>query len=119
MVTGRQDLSPTMIEKGQEWCGGRTEERIPALGVVWNEAPESAIHSVLAGGVNPMVLKDCARAAWSHPQARSAAGLSGRGPVRRGEGSITGEHGRRLELRTSPLPDPGTATSRCALTMSC
>ena len=28
---------------------------------------ESAIHSVLTGGVSPMVLKDCARAAWSHP----------------------------------------------------
>ena len=42
--------------------------------MVWNEAPESAIHSVLVGGVSPMVLKDYARAAWSHPQARSAAG---------------------------------------------
>ena len=38
------------------------------------EAPESAIHSVLTGGVSPMVLKDCASAAWSHPQARSEAG---------------------------------------------
>jgi hypothetical protein len=66
-VTGRQDPSPTMIEEGQEGYRGRTEERIPASGVVWNEAPESAIHSVLAGGVSPMVLKDCARAAWSHP----------------------------------------------------
>ena len=66
-VTGRQDPSPTMMEEGQERCGGRTEERIPASGVVSNEAPESAIHSVLVGGVSPMVLKDCARAAWSHP----------------------------------------------------
>jgi hypothetical protein len=49
---------------------------------------------------------------------RLQAGLSGRGPGRRDEGSSTGEHGRRLELRTTP-PDPGTATSRCALTMSC
>ena len=57
----------TMIEEGQEGCGGRTEERIPASGVVWNEAPESAIHSVLVGDVSPMVLKDCDRAAWSHP----------------------------------------------------
>ena len=48
-VTGRQDPSPTMIEEGQEGCGGRTEERIPASGVVWKEAPESAIHSVLTG----------------------------------------------------------------------
>ena len=56
-----------MIEEGQEGCEGRTEERIPASGVVWKKAPESAIHSVLTGGVSPMVLKDCARAAWSHP----------------------------------------------------
>ena len=34
-------------------CGGRTEERIPASEVVWNEAPESAIQSVLTGGVSP------------------------------------------------------------------
>ena len=33
---------------------------------------------------------------------RLLAGLSGRGPVRRGEGSNIGEHGRRLELRTRP-----------------
>ena len=46
---------------------------ILASGVVWKEAPESAIHSVLTSGVSPMVLKDCARAAWSHPQAKSAA----------------------------------------------
>ena len=77
-VTGRQDPSPTMIEEGQEGCGGWTEERIPASGVVWNEAPESAIHSVLTGDVSPMVLKDCVRAAWSHPPARSAAGWAER-----------------------------------------
>ena len=65
-VTGRQDPSPTMVEEGKKvW--GRTEERMPASGVVWKDAPESAIHSVLIGGVSPMVLKDCARAAWSHP----------------------------------------------------
>ena len=28
--------------------------------MVWKEAPESAIHSVLTGGVRPMALKDCA-----------------------------------------------------------
>ena len=59
-VTGRQDPSPTMME-GQEGCGGRTEERRSACGVVWKEAPESAIHSVLTGGVRPMALKDCAK----------------------------------------------------------
>ena len=51
-----------MMEEGQEGCWGRTEERIPASGVVWKEAPESAIHSVQTGGVRPMALKDCARA---------------------------------------------------------
>ena len=30
--------------------------------MVWKEAPESAIHSVLTGVVGPMALKDCARA---------------------------------------------------------
>ena len=34
--------------------------RIPTSGVVWKEAPESAIHSVLTGGIRPMALKDCA-----------------------------------------------------------
>ena len=66
-VTGRQDPSPTMMEEGQEGCGGRKEKRIPASGVVWKEALESAIHSVLSGGVSPMVLKDCTSVAWSHP----------------------------------------------------
>ena len=48
------------------WGLDRREDT--ASGVVWKEAPESAIHSVLTGGVSPtMVLKDCARAAWSHP----------------------------------------------------
>ena len=51
-----------MMEEGQERCGGRTEERILACGVVWKEAPESAIHSVLTGGGRPMALKDCASA---------------------------------------------------------
>jgi len=54
-------------ERRTRGCGGRTEERIPTSGVVWKEAPESAIHSVLTGGVRPMALKDCANAAWSHP----------------------------------------------------
>ena len=57
---------------------GRTEERIPAFGVVWKEAPESAIHSVLTGSVSPMVLKDCASAAWSYPQTRLQTGWAER-----------------------------------------
>jgi hypothetical protein len=47
-----------MIEEGQEGGGGWTEESIPTSGVVWYEALESAIHSVLTGGISPMVLKD-------------------------------------------------------------
>jgi hypothetical protein len=66
---------PTMIEEGQEEWGGWTEVRIPASGVVWKEAPESAIHSALTGGVSPMVLKDWANAAWSHPPGQVGAWL--------------------------------------------
>ena len=103
-VTGRQDSSPTMIEEGQEECGCRTEERIPASGVVCKEAPESAIHSVLTGGVRPMALKDCASAAWSPPPrpGRLLAGWSGRDPEHHEQESSSGEHGLRLVLRTRP-----------------
>ena len=66
-----------MIEEGQEGCEGRTEKRIPACGVVWKEAPESAIHSVLTGGVRPMALKDCASAAWSHLSGQVGCWLGG------------------------------------------
>src|SRR6185295_12221995 len=63
--------------EGQEGCGGRTEERIPACGVVWKEAPESAIHSVLTGGIRPMALKDCAnRGAASAVAAPAATGCA-------------------------------------------
>jgi len=42
---------------------------------VWKEAPESAIHSVLTGGVRPMALKDCAnRGADSAVAAPAAIG---------------------------------------------
>ena len=47
------------------WGSDRREDT--GIWVVWKEAPESAIHSVLTGGVRPMALKDCASAAWSHP----------------------------------------------------
>ena len=73
-----------MMEEGQEGCGGRTEERKPASGVVWKEAPESAIHSVLTGGVCPMALKDCASAAWSHPPGQGGCWLGGAGGVQNG-----------------------------------
>ena len=67
---------------------GRTEERIPASRVVWKEALESAIHSVLTGGVCPMVLKDCASAAWSHPPGQVGCWLGGAGGVQ--DGANTG-----------------------------
>ena len=73
-----------MIEEGQEGYGGRTEERIPACGVVWKEAPESAIHSVLTGGVRPIALKDCASAAWSYPPGQVGCWLGGAGRVQSG-----------------------------------
>ena len=57
----------TMMEEGQEEEGGWTEESIPALGVVWYVAPESATQSELTGGVSPMVLKEWARAVVSQP----------------------------------------------------
>ena len=63
--------------EGQEECWGQTEERIPASGVVWKEAPESAIHSVLTGGIRPMALKDCTSAAWSHPPGQVGCWLGG------------------------------------------
>ena len=84
MVTGRQDPSLTMMEEGQEGCGGLTKERIPACGVVWKEAPESAIHSVQTGGIRPMALKDCASAAWSHPPGQVDCWLGGAGGVQNG-----------------------------------
>ena len=73
-----------MIEEGQEGCGSRTEERIPASGVVWKEAPESAIHSVLTGCVRPVALKDGASAAWSHPPGQVGCWLGGVGGVQDG-----------------------------------
>ena len=67
-----------MIEEGQEEFGGRTEERIPASGVVWNEAPESAIHSVLAGDVHAPPPPVCpAGAAPSREVARAAEEVGG------------------------------------------
>jgi hypothetical protein len=42
-------------------------KRIPASGVVWNEAPELVIQSVMAvGGVKVIVLNELARDTWSH-----------------------------------------------------
>ena len=63
---------------------GVGQKRIPTCGVVWKEAPESAIHSVQTGGVRPMVLKDCANAAWSHPPGQVGCWLGGAGDVQNG-----------------------------------
>jgi hypothetical protein len=38
-----------------------------ASGVVWKEAPESAIYSVRTGGVGPMVPKACIGIVGIHP----------------------------------------------------
>ena len=62
--------------------------------MVWNEAPESVIHLVLTGGVSPMVPKDCQSGLVPPPRpGRLLAGLSGRGPERREQGSSGGEGG--------------------------
>jgi hypothetical protein len=66
-VIGRQDPSPTMIEDGYEGCGGWTVERTPTSGVVWKEAPESAIQLVWLGGSGLMVLKPCSGLSGIHP----------------------------------------------------
>ena len=63
---------------------GRTEKKIPACEVVWKEAPESAIHSVLTGGVRPKALKDCASAAWSHPPGQVGCWLGGADVIQNG-----------------------------------
>jgi len=45
--------------EGQEDGGGREEVSMPASGVVWKEAPKSAIQSAgETGGVRVVMLKD-------------------------------------------------------------
>ena len=73
-VTGRQVPLTTMMEEGQ---GGWTEESIPASGVVWYVAPESATHLELTGGVSPMVLKERARTVGSQPTSPGEASEGG------------------------------------------
>ena len=72
----------------------------------------------ITGGVCPMALKDCASAAWSHPQARSAAGWV------EWVGSRTARTGEQQRRAWPPAgaedegpPDPETARSGCALAM--
>ena len=64
------------------WGSDRGEDT--DIWVVWKEAPESAIHSVLTGGVRPMAPKDCASAAWSHPPGQVGCWLGGAGGVQNG-----------------------------------
>ena len=99
-VTGWQDPSPTMIEE-QEGFGGRTEERIPACGVgVEGDTrvgdPLGADRRRHPHGAEG--LHQCGLVPPPRP-GRLLAGLSGRGPGRREEGSSTDEHGRRLRTR--------------------
>jgi hypothetical protein len=57
-VTGRVVSLPTIIEEGVVESGGFKVEMLPDVRVVWLEAPESGIQSVMArGGCNIMVLK--------------------------------------------------------------
>jgi hypothetical protein len=53
--------------------------------VVWKEATKSVIHSVPLGSVSPIVLKDCAKVAWSHLPATTswAEGVESRSACRR------------------------------------
>ena len=76
---------PTMIEEGlADEFKGRKVEMLPADGVVWCEAPESATQLLteVAGGVNAMVLKEFARDCWSQlppvqgPQPGTGAGAA-------------------------------------------
>ena len=54
--------------------------------MVWKEAPESSIHSMLTGGVRPMELKDYTSAAWSHPPGQVGCRLGAAGGVQNGWG---------------------------------
>jgi hypothetical protein len=49
-----------MMDEGSVELGGQTEVNLLASKVVWLEAPESAIQSVIVGGVKAMVLKELA-----------------------------------------------------------
>ena len=69
-VTGRAEPL-----EGQEGGGGWDEVRIPESGVVWKEAPESAIQSAEeTDEVRVVVLKDSASHAGSQPPAHGAHG---------------------------------------------
>jgi hypothetical protein len=81
-VTGRADLFPTTMEEGRG--GGEVEDRIPAPGVVWYEAPESATQSETeVGGASVIVEKELVRDYASHPLVQGPhtgwAGGPGRG----------------------------------------
>ena len=59
------------------WGSDKGEDT--ASGVVWKEAPESAIHSVLTGVVRPMALKDCANRGALAANGAAAGGIPNAG----------------------------------------
>jgi hypothetical protein len=64
--------------------GGEVEDRIPASGVVWYEAPESATESEMeVGGASIIVEKELARDCVSHPLVQGPH-TGGAGGPRRG-----------------------------------
>jgi hypothetical protein len=70
-VIGREEPLPTTIDEGlYEFKGrGLKLEILPAKGVVWCEAPESATQfwTEVGGGWSAMVLKELASDCWSQP----------------------------------------------------
>ena len=91
------------MEEGQEWCGGRTEEDTGVWGGVEGGTrvgnPLGADRRRQPHGAEG--LRQCGLVPLPRP-GRLLAGLSGRSPGRREEGSSAGDHGRRLEWRTRP-----------------
>jgi hypothetical protein len=67
-VIGREELLPTTIDEGLDEFKGGGLKVLPAEGVVWCEAPESATQSwtEVGGGWGAMV-KEFASDCWSQP----------------------------------------------------
>jgi hypothetical protein len=54
-----------MMDEGSVGRGDLTEVKLPALKMVWLEAPKSVTQSVTAGGTIAMVWKEGASDCWS------------------------------------------------------
>ena len=86
--------------------GGEVEDRIPASGLVWLEAPESATQlETEVGGVSVIVEKELARDCVSHPfvQGPHTGGAGGPGRGRspcRGWGGAEGAAGGGVAWKT-------------------